>query len=218
MNSRHGLMVILVFIFLMSIGTVFFFNRNKDVQIIELGLDDSPIAWVYLCGLTRDWHDPLELENRNKLSCIGKQLGIKFIAIKPFHRCPQFDNKLCWPHDSVVETLRIYDQILNKLTGIKISGFIGFSNGGFFLNKLVQCNQLNVPVISIGSAGYLENGSYKNNLYLLIGKQDVYHIQGARQLYEQLKNSELCIQLIEYEDVHVIPEKLLETLIFSLIC
>ena len=51
-------MIVLVFIFLMSIGVVFLFAREKDVQIIELGLTDSPMTWVYLCGLTSDWHDP----------------------------------------------------------------------------------------------------------------------------------------------------------------
>ena len=212
MDKRYGFIVIL-----MLLAAVFLFNKYKKVQSIELGSPSSYITWVYLCGLTCDWYDSLELENRNKLSVIGKKLGIKFIALKPMFRCIQFDNKLCWPHDSREETLRVYDQILNKLSGIKISGFIGFSNGGFFLNKLVQYKQLNVPAISIGSAGYLENGSYKNNLYLLIGKQDIYHNEGAHQLYEQSKNKALNIHLIEYEDGHVMPERLLESLVLDLI-
>ena len=147
------------------------------------------------------------------MSSIGKKLGIKFIAIKPFNRCIQFDNKLCWPHNNKEETLRTYNQILRELPDVKISGFIGFSNGGFFLNKLVQCKQLDVPVVSIGSAGFLENGSYENNLYLLIGKQDMYHVEGAHSLYEQSKNKMLNVQLIEYEEGHVIPEKTLESLL-----
>lgn len=212
MNRRYGFIVI----FLILIGIVFLFNRYKNVQVIELGLSGSSITWVYLCGLTRDWNDPLELENRNKLSAIGKKLGIKFIALKPMHRCSKFDNKLCWLHDNIEEALKEYHQILNELSKVKTSGFIGFSNGGFFLNKLVQCIQLDVPVISIGSAGYFENSSYENNLYLLIGKFDVCHNQGAHQLYEQSKNNKLNIQLIEYEDGHVIPEKLLESLIATL--
>lgn len=218
MSGRYLLKIALGFALLISISIALLLGRHPEVHFMVLGKADSNITWIYLCGLTSNWHDALELENRDKLSRIGKQLGIKFIAIKPYLHCHQFGNVLCWPHDSQVEVLQVYSHILQFFPESQISGFVGFSNGGFFLNKLVQYKQLDMPVVSIGSSGYLENGSYANALYLLVGKQDVYHIEGARQLYKQSKNSELDIQLVEYEDGHVIPEKLLESLISSFIC
>lgn len=187
-----------------------FFDHKENDNFAEIGSLKSENRWVYLCGLTQDFDSSQEIENRKKLDAIGCAQNIKFLAIKPNVRCSEFNNKLCWPHNNQDEVNNTYSYILSALNNKKISGFIGFSNGGFFLNKLVQYVELNKPVISIGASGYLENGSIKNKLFLLIGLQDTYHYKDAYEFYQRSKSMPLNVEFVEFNGGHEIPQLLFE--------
>lgn len=208
--------LVTIFLLIMALlpgCTLFYSPKIDNSQIICLGASDSNKTWIYLCGLTDEFNASHEIAQRNILDHIGKKLNIRFLAIKPAERCPEFDNKLCWPHNSHTETLKTYDYILGLTGNYAIAGFIGFSNGGFFLNKIAQLVELNKPIISIGSAGYLENTSLKNDLYLVIGTQDIYHVLGAREFYNKSKTMQLNVTLIEFDGGHEIPRTALEDLL-----
>lgn len=150
------------------------------------------------------------------LDTVGKQLNIKFLAMIPKNRCPQLNNRLCWPHDTEQELLQTYQEIINNVQNQPIQGYIGFSNGGFFLNKLAQFVEINKPIISIGAAGPLFNKQGPiNSIYLLIGKKDRWHYEHAVNLYNQSKDTNLTIHLIEYDEGHQIPANILRKLIKS---
>lgn len=186
---------------------------NVGGVAIQLGDTHSEKVWVYLSGLIDHFYTPLELSNRQNLDEIGKRLGLKIIAIEPTDRRPEFNNQLCWPHSSVDETLYTLAKIKRRFGDQVISGFIGFSNGGFFLNNLAQVLSLGAPVISIGSGGYVHNTSINNQIFLLIGKQDHYHYQYAKDFYLQAQATSLDVKLLEYEEGHVFPYELVEDLL-----
>lgn len=109
----------------------------------------------------------------------------------------------------------IYNEITTQVQGI--AGIIGFSNGGFFLNQLVQKVKLPFPVISIGSAGMVKPSSISNNIYLIIGTDDQYHYAPAISYYEYAKQlGNLHARLIKHSGGHVIPESVLHDLIHRL--
>lgn len=190
-------------------------HHNEQQGYVILGDQKSNKVWVYLCGLTRQWDSSEERSNRKTLEQIANKERIKIVAIKPFARCSQFDDKLCWPHDNQDQVKNTYAKINNVISGYDIYGFIGFSNGAFFLNKAAQEIGLNKPIISIGGAGHFESEKYINTkTYLIIGKQDHYHYENAVLFYEQAnKYRKDSVKLITHDSGHVIPEKIVEKVI-----
>ena len=188
---------------------------KAQAQPIILGECAAQTTWIYLCGLTKDLDTPREIENRRILDSLGKKMHLKFVAITPLHRSQEFGNALCWPHATSEQILKTYNEILSAAKGLTVAGFIGFSNGGFFLNRLTQILELNLPVVSIGAYAYLET-TVKNNVYLIIGKQDEHHYNGALKFYHKSLGSPLRITLIEHDGEHEVPTRELEAVLASI--
>lgn len=195
------------FLFYLFICITFTNVYCSEIKI--LGDSKSTNTWVYLCGLKQDVYGESTPNEESILNDIGTDLGIKFIAIEPPLRCECFCNKLCWPYENKTALQKTYEYISSIVQNEHVSGYLGFSNGGFFLLELAQNIQLSCPIIAIGAAGVIQDATVKNQIILLIGKYDVYHYSHAKQFYKQLKKSCLDIELIEYEDGHCIPKKLL---------
>ena len=192
-------------------------NKYTMKDFIELGDHNSDKVWVYLCGLTENFFAEQEINNRKILNRIGIATKTKFIALKPKNRCKEFNNKLCWPHDNDQNLTNTYQNILNTTSDKNIYGFIGFSNGGFFLNKLAQKEKIQAPIISIGSAGFIEHALHENTIYLIIGKQDLYHYKHAFEFAEQSKKQQkLKVKIIEHDGDHSIPESILIKIIANI--
>jgi len=202
-------------LFLLIFISLITLHCHAEEMMLQLGDTQSEQTWVYLSGLIEHFNTPQELANRKYLDTIGKKIGIKFLAIESTDRCLMFNNQLCWPHNSPEETLETYENINKTIGDQKIAGFIGFSSGGFFLNKLAQYVSLDAPIISIGSAGYINDTSQKNKIYLLIGKEDHWHYQLAKEFHRQSKKTSLDVTLIEYSEGHVLPSNLVESLILK---
>lgn len=93
----------------------------------------------------------------------------------------------------------------------KISGFIGFSNGGYFLNQLAQIIKLPWPIISVGAAGTFFDTSIQNKVALVFGKNEIAY-EPAKSLYENAKSTALSVTLTEHNSSHILPEQELEGL------
>ena len=193
-------------------------HRNEQQVYVILGDQKSNRVWVYLCGLTRQWDSSEERSNRNILAQIASEERIKIVAIKPFDRCGQLDDKLCWPHDNQEKVKKTYAKINSVIYSYDVYGFIGFSNGAFFLNKASQEIGLNKPIISIGGAGCFDSEKNINTkIYLIIGKQDHYHYQNALFFYELAnKYKHNSVKLITHDSGHVIPENIVRQVIHDL--
>ncbi len=165
---------------------------------VEFGNLQAKGCWVYLCGLTESFDSPDEQNHRLILSDIGNKLNIRFVAPQPCGRSPKFNDKLCWPMQDLKQTMETYLSILTDLQGLLIEGWIGFSNGGYFLYEISRQKLLNVPIIIIGATESLD---LSGQIYIMIGKQDRYE-------YERAKN--LKCKIIEYEGGHSIDGGSLE--------
>ena len=179
--------------------------KSKASTFLTLGSKNGYQTWLYLCGMLTDFL-PQYMDELNVLDTIGKELNIKILAVIPQRRCPNLDNRLCWPQDNKEETLRTYKEIIDSIHQQIIDGYIGFSNGGFFFTQLAQYITIHKPIIAIGSAGNIYNSQGPhNNIHLLIGKKDQWHYEHAINLYNQSKNTNLTIDLFEYDGGHEIP-------------
>ncbi|NBO23954.1 MAG: hypothetical protein EBU93_01750 [Chlamydiae bacterium] len=174
--------------------------------IVNLGNHESETTYIYLCGLTDGFDSVSEKTNHKILDQIGKELEIKIIAVPPPKRNPIYHDMFCWPHHDKNEVLETYAYIQQKIQKTPICGYIGFSNGGFFLLKLAEQQTIEVPIIVIGAGIYATNTELKNKIFLLIGDQDISHHALAKRYHEQTQNTQLDVTLIEYEGNHTIPE------------
>jgi hypothetical protein len=192
-------------------------QTTQSPQYITVGSQDATQTWIYLCGLTNNFNQQ-QMNELTTLNTLGKELNIKILAVIPHHRCPQYNNFLCWPHDTKNELLQTYQEIIDIAHTHKVDGYIGFSNGGFFLIQLAQHVALNTPIIIIGAAGKINNTQGPlNTINLLIGKKDTWHYEHAINLYKQSKNTNLTINLIEYDNGHEIPLKTLKNVLTNVI-
>ncbi|WP_316355135.1 hypothetical protein [Candidatus Trichorickettsia mobilis] len=167
-------------------------SAHAESRFIELGNPEAKDCWVYLCGLAESFYSSDEQKYRQILHDIGSKLNIRFIALMPRYRCAKFDNKICWAHQDFKQATETYQSILTDLQGMHVTGWIGFSNGGYFLHEISQQKFLTAPVITIGAAGHIDS---TDQVYIMIGKYDKY-------AYERAKN--LRYKIIEYEGGHTI--------------
>jgi len=178
-----------------------------------LGDATAPHTWVYLGGLVRAFRD--EKAHRAIIDGIAKQLNLRVIAVPPKVRCPQFDNMLYWPHDTDEEVLATYRSIKETIGNRKIDGFIGFSNGGYFLTHLAQTVELNAPVIAIGAGGIVKKDPVPNvaPITVIIGKKDEGNYAPAIRFVDAARKYELPITLIEHDGGHEIPAAILKSVL-----
>ncbi len=200
-------------IFLFFILFISCSSPKKNPNIIILGNVSSNFTWIYLCGLTQEFDSSFEKDNRLLLDDIGKNINVKIIAVKPKHRCPAFNNMLCWPHNNKQEVLETYKYLEKTIIDKNVDGYIGFSNGAFFLLKLAEIKNLNFTIIAKCAGSYIGKIEAKNKIFLLIGKQDKHHYDLAKQFYQQAHGTSLDVTLIEYDQGHVMPKLLLQQII-----
>jgi len=205
---------ILKFLSICLLSPIFLNSCQLHNQTISLGNPNSEIRWVYLCGLTNAFDSFTEKNTRKILDQIGKQLNISIIAIHPPKRSPIHQNMFCWPHHNKQDVQNTYSYVKQKMTGKPISGYIGFSNGGFFLLKLAELESIKKPLIVVGAGTHPKNTKCSNQIFLLIGKQDEAHYALGKKYYQ---NSQLDVTLIEYDGGHSIPKTVLEQLIKGIV-
>jgi len=167
--------------------------------------------WVYLGGLTLE-QDSEKETNWRMLDQISKNLNVKFIIIPPKYRCAHFDNKFCWPHETKELLQKTYHYIQEYTQDMHVSGYIGFSNGGFFLSALMQEIPINQHMILIGASGQLKSDAtiHARSITLIIGEHDDYHYRYAKKFAQDLKDNNFPVTLIEYDGGHEIPEYIVE--------
>lgn len=177
----------------------------------------SSHALIYLHGV--DPKDPTEQEvsNRALLSRLAKTEGIALAMLRSTSPCTQasFRGKLCWPRGTETSINDLWRDMLASARpchskNAKV-GAIGFSNGGFFLNRLVGLC-VDSPVrwfLSIGSAGSGTNGTKGGKacgeLHLLIGKKDITNSK-AKAFYKELQALGRQVRLQEFDGGHIVPE------------
>lgn len=187
-------------------------SQAHGIQI--LGAPDGGKTWVYLCGLSQDNNSLQEQENRTLLEHIGRRLNITFLAVEPTDRCEPADNQLCWIHYTPHQAEETYAKVKAAIKDYKIDGYLGFSNGGYFLNDLAQRHELGCPIISVGAAGSVVSPNISNHITIIIGQQELAY-EAARQFVYQTKETPLRVQLVEHPGDHELPLQELERVLTS---
>jgi len=176
-----------------------------------LGNQTSRVTWAYLSGLVED---PYSEEDQYKtLDQIGNDLSIRIIAFSPPVRSPLYQNRLCWPHENQEAVLSTYATLKQQLSEERISGLIGFSNGGFFLLKLAEQKELDIPLVVIGAGIYPSHTNIRNRVILLISKEDTAHYSLAKMFCEREEGSLLNLSCHEYPGGHIIPQVLVKKVV-----
>ncbi len=185
----------------------FFAHQNRYV----LGCQHAQKSWIYLSGLTEHLNTDQEVQNRQILDEIGQELNIKIIAVPSQFRQELYGNKLCWPHENKQLLAETYAYILSTID-TPIAGYIGFSNGGFFLHYLLQKYPIHVPIITIGASGYFQQHITwpMHSITLILGKEDASHYDQGIGFFKQLQDAKLPAKLIEHDGGHCMPKNLLK--------
>ncbi|MBP9706974.1 MAG: hypothetical protein KBD78_04975 [Oligoflexales bacterium] len=112
------------------------------------------------------------------------------------------------------------DKIPEKKRMTVQTRYIGFSNGGYFLNRLYQLCSLEQlkgrSYVAVGMAGVEPmDRSYKicGSYMLAIGSKDVLNYKKAKTLYEKFLAKNAAIKFYEYSGGHYLTAELLEYLL-----
>jgi predicted esterase len=150
---------------------------------------------IYFHGLDQPGVGSQEKTNRRLLSTLAGQLKIRIAVPRANERCRQ--GLLCWPHQSAKEINKTLEQVQTQvktcLDKRPVKGFIGFSNGGYLINKAFQLCRSDDKArafLVIGAAGDLKRSPKKlsqcGQLTLAIGRNDQIH-RRVEQLAGRLK-------------------------------
>ncbi len=210
---------------------------NPIWMLISLALTLPSIGWgydcigpktasnfaVYLHGMDTQKPSTQELSNRQKLLDIANVLNIRIALPRATDPCPTDKNLICWGwnfNDSKVIDLALSASAKAEaecFSNGKPVGLIGFSNGGFVANQIVEgCKKSEFSwFISIGAAGSWSDSkiidlSKCGRISLLAGKQDKYNYENIKNLASWFKKSKTQVSLIEYEGGHEVPAMELE--------
>lgn len=174
-----------------------------DFQVL-LGADEGPTCFgtksakfglVYLHGIDERAIGSLETANRAILKKLSEQFQVRIAIPRGNQTC---GNKLCWDHSGVESVNKsmagIKSETASCLENRPLIGLIGFSNGGYLVNKYFQMclDSPKVSFLVIGALGNLkkEPASLKScgHLTLSIGRRDMIRDQ-VKSLYRELKKN-----------------------------
>ncbi len=176
---------------------------------VPLGDLSQPCVWVFLCGLNQDFNGEKAQRSRAVLDALGKQYGFRFLALVPPARSSQWGNRLCWPQETPALLDETWAYIKAQTQDLTVAGYIGFSNGGFFLCALSQHKLLPVPLVAIASGGIVKGTPAANRLVLLVDPSDQPYGDKAHDMLGSAKGTPLHVTLHTFEGGHTIPPDLL---------
>lgn len=216
-------MIRVLFIFLFLVPTSAF-------AIECIGPQKAHHFLVYLHGMDTKTPGEQEQSNRKKLAVMAENLNLRIAVPRAVNSCPKDKNLVCWGWNFNDQT--VIEKALASVDAAakecfpkeKKLGLIGFSNGGFVANQIIKdCTKTDFSwFVSIGAAGSWTQNNSKNlshcgTLKLLAGKKDKWNYQPMKELELNLKTNKADVELVEYNDGHLIPSVELEGVVKKLI-
>jgi predicted esterase len=124
-----------------------------------------------------------------------------------------FQNRLCWPRENDQKVADIFSEIKAitrfELPTQKVLILLGFSNGGFFVNRVAKITQQNpfTYFVVVGAGGEDNNQETfrAGPTLIVIGKKDEFHFKLATELASSLTRASLPVVLTTHEGGHMIP-------------
>lgn len=175
---------------------------------------------VYLHGMDVREKSTQEIDNRAKILRIADQIGARVAIPRAAISCLGNPHQICWgwKFDSAeLEGIRQQIETAAATCGAPPAfELIGFSNGGYAVNKLFEKCMMkpgqNFISIGAGNRPHKINATKLENcgqLTLIVGRLDQYNNMGMQRYTEDLKSFGGSVQLAEHAGHHNIPENVL---------
>ena len=188
-----------------------------------LGLKDSKSFAIYLHGTDTDIPSAQEFTNRELLSRISNSLKIGIVLPRSKDKCTADKRFICWGSDyndpkllNSVFTAAV-TEAKNCFPDAKPAVLIGFSNGGYIVNQILQnCRKTIFEwLVSIGAGGSwskteISDQSRCGNLFLFARNEDKVSYQPLKDFNSWLKNRKAQGKNLETEENIIVPDKSLE--------
>ncbi|MFK7825721.1 MAG: hypothetical protein AB8G05_16330 [Oligoflexales bacterium] len=190
------------------------FSQKKYVKSVECFGSTNSQSMIFLHGIDRPAKPDAANSSAYKvLKKLANNLGFRLAFPRSNSHCMQ-GRKICWNVSNQVDELKIiYQEIANKSAGCFPKNskpiIVGFSNGGYFLNKLVHHCILpkNASVISIGAAGNIRKKislAKCASLDLVLGLyESTYH--AGLKYYLKMKSLKANVRIKKFKGGHMVP-------------
>ncbi|NRA47247.1 MAG: hypothetical protein HRU09_20035 [Oligoflexales bacterium] len=190
------------------------YSNSAYVKSVDCLGAKSSRSLIFLHGLdTPARPDAANQSAYEVLKKISSQLNIRLALPRSNTYCKQ-GRKLCWNVSNKVGDLKkIYQEIKVKSSACFPHNskpiLVAFSNGGYFLNKLVHHCILprDTTAISIGSAGYVSSKDSLAScarLNLMLGKYESTYKAGVNY-FLKMKSLKARIKLTKFNGGHMVP-------------
>jgi dienelactone hydrolase len=222
------------------------FPAQAEPTVTCVGSKDAPRRAIFLRGITADvgpsenWRlsrfnswshsvlsNDLYFEKsyyEQDLAQIGRELGIRFALVESDRYCPGSLSARCWTGDepsSIAATYATVVEASKRCFPVRPDdfGLIGFSNGGYHVDRVVMQCLAPAPrwAIAIGSAGdpKLAGEDLKGctrRLTLAAGDLDITR-EKAHGLASALGKHRLDVRFVEFYGGHEVPMDVLRDLL-----
>jgi hypothetical protein len=179
---------------------------------------------VFFHGI-REKGDPLAVQTYdNELNVIAERLNLTIAVPESQWRCSPSNPKRCWGIESKGSVRAVYERVQRSVVkcfnGGSTDGVIGFSNGGYFVTRLMQLCLDDAPkwFLAIGSAGNADFGG-RSDLSscgftsFLIGNRDITR-EKTRGLVRSLSRRKARVSFRVFKGGHkFLPKAVIRQLI-----
>ena len=195
-----------------------------------IGSETAKHFVVYLHGIDTQEPSPQEKTNREKLNSLAKKLNLRIAIPRATKKCPNEPAMLCWGwnfNDAEVTKLTL-EEVAAKakkcFPKAEKQILLGFSNGGFVVNRIVQ-DCLKTPyskLVSIAAGGSWKTGTAQDlsrcgSIVFLIGQKDEFNYVSVKKYETWLKQNKATTKLVEFSGSHELPSNELEQVLRNII-
>lgn len=198
------------------------FSQKKYVKSVECFGKQSTHSVIFLHGIdTPSKPDADNLSAYQTMKKLADDLQFSLALPRSNNYCQQ-GRKVCWNvAQQATDLKKIYQEIIEKSARCFKQNskaiLVGFSNGGYFLNKLLHHCILSKEshVISIGAAGstrHRNSLSACGQLDLVLGKYESTYQSGV-SYYKAIKKANGKSKLTIFNGGHMVPYEPLHTIL-----
>ncbi|MBX3231478.1 MAG: hypothetical protein KF837_29400 [Labilithrix sp.] len=166
---------------------------------------------------------PQEMANREVLAALARKLSVRFALPRSSMACPTQPGSICWGWSFDDAELAAAASVVRAgaraCFGDGPVTLVGFSNGGYLLNKLIRSCSLKshvpeaVRAITVGAGvfhGPLEPSPESltgcGELTMLVGDEDEHNFDPSGNLLRQLRAKHANVREVRYHGGHLLNE------------
>ena len=170
---------------------------------------------VYLHGMDTVLPSSQELENRQVLQKLSKNLNIRFALPRANSKCPTSSQQVCWTW--AAKNIEDLVAVKNSIASAAAECFskkdytvLGFSNGGVAVTALLRlCEKVDFKsAIAVGAAGAWFSSDPKNleacglRITMMLGSEDKANQKPVRDFAAHLLLLKAPVSIVEYKGTH----------------